>query len=514
MVEIIIVVAGGLAMTAAATASAVVYQGRKKNEMKRLMRASLSAMGLEPSPTGEALRARGTLAAGASYLIDLTPAPDNPLVFCHVGVHIHRSKLLPERCTFEVRGRSTTNTMLAYQVSMGLSEEGFKTQIDATSLLDALYPDGLQELLRLEAYKLEPLAKLRYQDQWISLERMIQEETLSVRELKTEKEKIDFLHGIIAQTLQALEKFDGEISSASELWYRAFLAAPDFSNGRTEALKQLMTRHAGSDDADKAWKYVLESGNLYDVLYIVNNHQKRALKDLSEERLVAFANAVLQQDNLDPSNLPSLIGQRLDVGALSNPHLDWRARYALLELWMFSLSGENEDLTGALAGLIQDATRAQLVEILRAIKRTAWIGAAGALASQSMAGTHQEIDIALTRAWMAIAEKHEEAIAGRADIERALLDLLVVYREPEVVKLLGLLAGKTALPTLHELSKGNAIVSPVAREAKRSIEHIVERLGKETRGALSVSRTEEQGQLSIATGESGSLTQVDSDHQT
>ncbi len=509
MIELVILVAGGL--TVGAVTTAVAFQKRKKNELTRLMCASLDAMGLSPTPTGEAQRARGKLPSGASYLIDLTPAADNPLVFCHIGVHLHRATLLPEQCAFEIRSRSNSETLLAHKTTVGVSEQGARVQLDATPFLQEFFADGLAELHRLEAYKLEPLSKLRYKDQWISIERSIMDQAISVRELRSEKDKVDYLHGIIAQTLQAAEKFDQDVSSPSELWYKTFLAAPDFSNGRTEALRQLLTTHKESKHARDAWDFVLESGNLYDVLYIVNNHQKRALEDISEQRLVAFANAVLQQDNLDPSNLPSLIGQRLDVSALSNPHLDWRARCALLELWMFSLSGENEDLTRALAALFKDATRAQLLQLLHTIKRTTWVGAAASLASLSIAGIQKDIDVALTQAWHALAEKHQNTLAGRADVERALLDILVVYRDPDVIKIIGMLGSKTAIPALHDLSKGNALVSPVSREAKKALEQIIERLGEETRGALSVSQGEERGQLSIAVGESGSLTQVHED---
>ena len=511
MIDLVILMVGGL--TVGAVTTAVAFQKRKKNETTRLMRASLGAMGLQPTPTGGAQRARGKLPSGTSYLIDLTPSADNPLVFCHIGVHLHRATLLPEKCTFEVGGRSTTETLLAHKTTVGISEAGAKVQLDANPFLQELFGEALAELYRLEAYKLEPILKIRYQDQWLSIERSILDQAIPVRELRSEKEKIDYLHGIIAQTLQAAEKFNQDVTSASELWHKTFLAAPDFSNGRTEALKLLLTKHKDSEHARQAWDFVLEHGNLYDVLYIVNNHQKRALEDISEQRLVAFANAVLQQDNLDPSNLPSLIGQRLDVSALSNAHLDWRARCALLELWMFSLSGENKDLTRALAALIKDASRAQLLQLLRAIKRTAWVGAAASLASLSIAGIQKDIDISLTQAWHALAEKHQDALAGRADVERAMLDILVVYREPEAIKVIGLLGGKASIPVLHDLSKGNALVSPIAREAKKAIEQIIERLGKETRGALSVSSEEDRGKLSIATGESGSLTQIEDDKQ-
>lgn len=482
----------------------------KKRRTRALLARVLDELGLKAQQVGDTWRG-GAQAGEERYVLDLQDGANDQHILCAIGLHLYRPDLLAPGHELEIMAPPRNGpplTLLAGAPSARLADPAEDAiEADALGLLEALWPEAAAQIGRLERYQLEPLRRLRWSDGWLTLERVISQHTPHQRDVSPDEGLVELLAQFVHQMLQVARTFQGPARlGGAALWSRAFHACQPGSTDRQRALGLALRAGPGDEHAMDLWRWVLEHGDLYDVLYLINNHQQRALADISEQRLVAFANTVIAQDQLDAQALPALMSQRLDFGALHHEELDWRARLALLELWLLGAeASERPALTEALARLLASSPTPRQRQLLEVLARAPWPGAAPALCQlrgELPAGPE------LARAWAALCQAHPERLTGRPEIERALLEALERRAHAALLGALGRVGGRGALPALYAIVEGATQTwVGAARQARRASDQIIERVGGQTRGALSVA-AEGGGELSLAEGR-GALTEVD-----
>lgn len=502
MLDVLLLGALGVVATAA-TIIPLVVKSRTRDELTAELTTIFEELGLEHQLIGKTWRGEGRLSNGMHALVDISPPSSNDL-FCTFVAHVRRPELLPPDVELDIPASTIEHKLpqgiLSENKRLTINVTHHQLQVSARGFFSALCPEGYDKLKQLQDDELEPATRMRHKKSWSSIERVISAQSIERRDLDTPTKQREFVQQRIEQTLDVLAGLGPGTRDIAELWKLTFLSAAAFSRGRQKALELLLEAHQGSKQAEQIWQHILREGNLYDMLYLINSHQQRALSELSDERLIAFVNAVLTQDNLDKSALPHLMSRKLDFSALTNSNLDWGARASLLELWMTTLETPNVDLSTELARAFA-APNTPHKAALALIEKTRWIGAIDALAMlrfEQSPPWRADLD----RAWYVLAQRHaprERARAGdeqrqiswdvleRHDIDQALAHLLSLSpASSDIIAAAALLGGREVLPTLHELSsKSNPLIG-LGRDAKRAIEAIVKRLGAASRGGISL----------------------------
>ena len=490
-------------VAAAATIIPFVVKSRHRDGFAAEIPAIFNGLNLEHQLIDKTWRGEGKLSNGMHVLVDISQ-PSASDLFCTFVAHVRRPELMPPNVELDIPASASEQrlprSILSEHRRITINVTQHQLQVSARGFLSALYPDGYKDLELLEGYELEPSTRMRHKKNWSSIERIVSTQSVERRDLTSPAKQREFIQQLIKQTLNTLSGLGPGTQDLAELWKRTFLSADAFSRGRQKALELLLEAHSDSEQAEQVWQHILREGNLYDMLYLINNHQQRALSELSDERLIAFVNAVLTQDNLDKSALPHLMSRKLDFSVLTNSNLDWGARSSLLELWMTTLGEPNVDLSTELARAFADPS-APHKNMLALVEKTRWVGAIDALAMlrfEQSPPWRADLD----RTWRVLGQHHapsdpEQAqdpppidVLERHDIDQALAHLLsLTPNSSDIIAAAGLLGGKEVLPALHALSsKSNALIGH-GREARRAIEAIVERLGAASRGGLSLANT-------------------------
>jgi hypothetical protein len=286
------------------------------------------------------------------------------------------------------------------------------------------------------------------------------------------------------------------VDDPASLWLELYEAMPAFSRSRRDALQHLLTTHAGTDAAERAWEYVIEYGNLYEILLILNTDRRRAIAALHPARLVSFVNAVLQDPNYDRGQVASALSEAFDETILEDVRMDWDGRRALLQVWL------GVDRTEALAttvGRVFAAERdSEVIEDLRGLveQQAWWQGAAAISGAVSALGDDRRAQRVAVEMLASVSAPDEEF---EPDVETFLLELYRSGRtEAVIVRALGHWGGARALQLLDEASDSAFGLTPTAREAKDARILVQRRLeAQPSAGALSMAVDAEAGTLSL-----------------
>ncbi|MEM1348149.1 MAG: hypothetical protein AAGI01_06320 [Myxococcota bacterium] len=367
----------------------------------------------------------------------------------------------------------------------------------------------------------EPLSYLaiRKDKPWVSLSRVVLEGTeREGRQHDPGQGYQRYLRGLIAQTHRVASDMMWTAPSHADFWYDAYIHAPQSTKVREQALQWLLTRYRGTRAAERAWSYALnQSGALYDVLFLINNFQGRAVHEISDQRLIEFINKILESRRFDTSALPTIAASRFDFDVVlgQGPRaLAWEVREALVRLWLAAI--EDDSFTPVLSQLLySDGARRE--HILHLIADAGTLGAAEPLAVLAKPSSQEKLSQrqrrALARAMRGIAQKHPETVVPK--LEAAAINLLDVERaDPDarvVSDAIATLAGIGEVAALRRLAElrgaSSQTLAGAGREARLAHETVLRRLKRRPQSG-GVTLLEAQGRvggLSVSAGKVGAL---------
>jgi len=448
-------------------------------------------------------------------------------VLCVVNVHLLYDQ--SARMTFEVRPveslvRKTSGSRL--EVDEGVMQGSLQ------HVMSAAFPHAWQDaevggttqagVARWESdFSREPLSYLaiRTDKPWVSMSRRVLDGTeREGRKHDPGEEYQRYLRGLIAQTHRVARDMMWTAPSHADFWYDAYIHAPQSTKVREQALRWVLTRHRDTPAAQRAWDYALnKSGALYDVLFLINNFQARAIREISDQRLIEFINKILESRRFDTSALPSIAASRFDfdvvLGEGPSP-LAWEVREALMRLWLNTI--EDDALTPVLSTLpYQDGARRE--HVLDLIAQSGYLGAIEPLSVLARPSSQGKLNLrqrrALARAMLGIAEKHPELVSPK--LEAAAIDLLDTSSvEPDArviadaIATLSRIGEVAALRRLAELRDASTqTLAGTGRDARVAHDVVLERLKQrpQSGGVTLLEGDERAGGLSVSRGGPGGL---------
>ena len=506
---------------------------RRKNTLQLGIERAYAQLGFEPpvKHEGDIMRSTGAVADLRGCFVD-TRFSGNGLTPLELTFHVPAATLkMPKGLTLEVTKpsnkvppntsadafylRRVLSTDTTLQLSWG--------QTSLTAPIDELFsvamPKAYAKLAELDAFYTEPLTAMKLDEDWLILKRNVMQSALDSRSAKAGAELELYTMQLVQQTAELARAFAWEWDAPEELWEAVFMESEPFTRHREEVTSLLFHTFRGTPAAERIWRYALDRGNLYDVVFAINHDQERALAELSDERFVTFVNTLVESsDSFDLSALPNLAARRFDFSALLNTQMSWEVRKSLLLLWLSTVEPDAEGLRknlGELPTTLRPNERRELISTLQ--RQPSLASAAIAPVYAAWARSDAKLDdaelsqvIKIYKLLAGVAE--EDALSTIAvDVESLLLALVQNGYSGVTVPALDALAhygGPASIPVLTGIidRSGQTLVGQ-GSWAKLAREAIVERYKRDpTSGGLSVSaEAEHKGAISSAQGEAGGL---------
>ncbi len=506
---------------------------RRKNTLQLGIERAYAQLGFEPpvKHEGDIMRSSGAVADLRGCFVD-TRFSGNGLTPLELTFHVPASTLgMPKGLELEVvtpSNKVPPNTSAdAFYLRRVLSTDTVIqltwNRSSLTAPIDELFsvamPKAHAKLAELDAFYTEPLTAMKLDADWLILKRNVMQSALDSRSAKAGAELELYTMQIVQQTAELAKAFSWDWEVPEELWEAVFMESEPFTRHREQVTSLLLSTFRGTPPAERIWRYALERGNLYDVVFAINHDQERALAELSDERFVTFVNTLVESsDSFDLSSLPNLAARRFDFSAMLNTQMSWEVRKSLLLLWLSTVDPTADSLRSNLRELPTTLRPNERRELISTLQRQPSIASAAvAPVYTAWVRSDAKLDDAeltqLVKVYKDLAGAVDEDALSTiaADVEDVLLALIEDTGSNLNVAAIDALAhygGPNSIPVLTDIIErsGQTLVGQ-GSWAKTAREAIVERYKRDpTSGGLSVSAdAEHKGAISSAQGEAGGL---------
>lgn len=506
---------------------------RRKNTLQLGIERAYAQLGFEPpvKHEGDIMRSSGAVADLPGCFVD-TRFSGNGLTPLELTFHVPASTLgMPRDLELEVTTPSNkvppnTSADAFYLRRVLSTDTAVQLTWRRTSLtapIDELFavamPRAHAKIAELDAFYTEPLTAMKLDSDWLILKRNVMQSALDSRSAGAGAELELYTMQLVQQTAELARAFAWDWESPEELWEAVFMESEPFTRHREQVTSLLFNSFRGTPAAERIWRYALDRGNLYDVVFAINHDQERALAELSDERFVTFVNTLVESsDSFDLSSLPNLAARRFDFSALLNTQMSWEVRKSLLLLWLSTVDPDAPDLRANLRELPTTLRPHQRRELAATLQRQPSLASAAiAPVYTSWVRSDARLDDAELSQVIKVykllsAAADEDALATIApDVEALLLALIEGDYSGVNVAALDALAsygGPASIPVLTGIiERSGQTLMGQGSWAKTAREAIVERYKRDpTSGGLSVSaEAEHKGAISSAQGEAGGL---------
>lgn len=474
--------------------------------LKKVLSA-LSSTPLQPLHEGKGYRATINADANDRVVLDVVLASSPLLFMVRAHRYISTSAQQPPPSVSLTLNRAATAAnpgaqgIICQASPTTLIVDGQELNGPAAELLAGLSPELLTAIVGLEDFYTEPLVEVKLEARWFSATRHILGNALKVRELKQPRQLEHYLELLLVQTAKLASLDPIAARSAPQLLSDVFSEAEPFGALRNQSLRTLMTAHWGSPEAEAQWRYVLQRGNLYDALLLLNIQQQRFLDEISPGRLLALVNGIQQSGRFETSALPQLLTRRFDLRVLLNTHLDWEVCVALARLGMRELPAAQT--LPVLIELYGQQPLARRLELLELAQEADYLPMVEVITAHGFMPGAPALMLRSAELVETLGQRHPEQIVNAA-LEQFLLELLGQDMDPICLAAINALACVGMAPAYNALDamlQGQSLaLGRMPTRARRAMGMILARLkAQPTHGAVTLMAQDEGlGALSIS----------------
>lgn len=440
------------------------------------------------------------------YVVDVTMEMGN-----HYKIHVHKtlSSDAPSIALHCVQAANLYNGIQpTTDANLTLVQEHYQGPIK--DIAKGLFAPLDEDIEKLQMYSTEPLASLTIKDRWVTASRDVLPGSFSVRGITEPSDVETHLIKIINQTAKLLDRISLEPCDEADLIRDLYYGSTPFEALRHKTLRQLMQKHGQTPQAESVWQWILNNGNLYDTLFLLNHNQQRFLREISPARLLALVNGIQKSQRFETSALPQLLAKRFDFDVVLNPNLDQDVSHALIVLGMSD--PQNVETKLVLGKLWQQSTPERQKQLLRMARENQYSPMIDLLVNLGMTPPVQQL-LEIVSCIEQIAKQTQEHF-DRDRAERYLLEVIdqdipdLTCAAVEALGYVGMVEAITRLRVLREHNTWK--IGKLARETKRAMELIEKRLkALPNRGGITLSQTEQNaGALTVST-QDGTLEMIE-----
>ena len=471
---------------------------------------------LKPLPDQRGWRASFYDEQGDKLVIDISMG-SSPVALS-VRVHRHLTWRSPLELSFNAHrawpapNPEGSQSLICLNSLLSFTLDTVAFEATTAEFLAALEPKMHERVSALADFYTEPLWELKLEAGWLTSTRTIYKTAFSARDIKTSPQLQHYLKQLIDQSVKLTQLHELKAMSAPELLESLFYQVDPFGQLRNQALRVLMTRYASSPESERVWRYVLNEGNLYDALLLLNLQQARFLDEITPSRLLALVNGIQQSGRFETSALPQLLTRRFDFRIILNPHLDWEVCQALVTLGMRELPIEQTE--EVIIELFLSSPDSRRIELIALAQQASYLPITRAFIRQELQGS-VTLWLRMSELIEVLGERHPDKIVD-PELERFLLKLLEQDMDEVSLTTINALSWVGMAPTHQVLSqrlRGQGLaLGRMPTRARRALAMIEARLkAQPVHGAITLTQEEHAtGGLSVAKAH-GELELLDED---